>query len=267
MRIYTVDSFTDQFFKGNPAGVCILDNPAPESWMQDLAAEMRHSETAFLLDGEPGEPYSLRWFTPKVEVDLCGHATLAAAHVLYSTGSVPDTLRFTTRSGILSTTRDDFGLISMDFPAKVLKEVSPPEGLLEALGVEPRWVGRNVWDYLVEVESEEAVRATSPDLRALEAVDARGIIVTAEASQPGVDYVSRFFAPRAGVPEDPVTGSAHCALAPLWSDRLGSKTLVGAQVSERGGLIRTTVRGDRVELAGRAVTVLSGELHALPPQP
>jgi PhzF family phenazine biosynthesis protein len=262
MRIYTVDSFTNQFFKGNPAGVCVLGNPVPDAWMQSLAAEMRHSETAFLLGGEDGEPYSLRWFTPSVEVALCGHATLATAHVLYSTETVPETLEFLTKSGILSTTRDKSGLITMDFPVKVLREVSPPPGLIEALGVKPLWSGKNVWDYLVEVESEEAVRAVSPDFRALEAVDARGIIVTARASQSSdADYVSRFFAPRVGVPEDPVTGSAHCALAPYWSGKLGSDALVGAQLSERGGVVRTTMRGDRVELAGHAVTVLSGELH------
>ncbi|SNT63021.1 phenazine biosynthesis protein PhzF family [Streptosporangium subroseum] len=262
MRIYTVDSFTNQFFKGNPAGVCVLGNPVPDAWMQSLAAEMRHSETAFLLGGEDGEPYSLRWFTPSVEVALCGHATLATAHVLYSTETVPETLEFSTKSGILSTTRDKSGLITMDFPVKVLREVSPPSGLIEALGVKPLWTGKNVWDYLVEVESEEAVRAVSPDFRALEAVDARGIIVTARASQSSdADYVSRFFAPRVGVPEDPVTGSAHCALAPYWSGKLGSDALVGAQLSERGGVVHTTMRGDRVELAGHAVTVLSGELH------
>jgi PhzF family phenazine biosynthesis protein len=262
MRIYTVDSFTNQFFKGNPAGVCVLGNPVPDAWMQSLAAEMRHSETAFLLGGEDGEPYSLRWFTPSVEVALCGHATLATAHVLYSTETVSETLEFSTKSGILSTTRDKSGLITMDFPVKVLREVSPPPGLIEALGVKPLWSGKNVWDYLVEVESEEAVRAVSPDFRALEAVDARGIIVTARASQSSdADYVSRFFAPRVGVPEDPVTGSAHCALAPYWSGKLGSDALVGAQLSERGGVVRTTMRGDRVELAGHAVTVLSGELH------
>ncbi|MFJ2034241.1 PhzF family phenazine biosynthesis protein [Streptosporangium sp. NPDC087985] len=261
MRIYTVDSFTEQFSKGNPAGVCLLDNPATDAWMQSVAAEMRHSETAFLLEGEDGEPYSLRWFTPTVEVDLCGHATLAAAHVLYSTGSAPETLEFSTKSGILSVTRDGTGLISMDFPVKGLAEVRPPDGLLEALGVTSLWVGKNVWDYLVEVESEDAVLAVSPDFLALEKVDARGIIVTARASRPGVDYVSRFFAPGVGIPEDPVTGSAHCALAPYWTGKLGSDSLVGAQLSPRGGLIHTTVRGDRVELAGHAVTVLSGELH------
>lgn len=262
MRIYTVDSFTDQFFKGNPAGVCLLDNPAPDAWMQALAAEMRHSETAFLLGGEAGEPYSLRWFTPATEVALCGHATLATAHVLYSTGTAPETLKFATKSGILAVTRDETGLITMDFPAKPLEETDPPEGLTEALGVTPRWAGKNVWDYLVEVESEDAVRAVSPDFPALAAVDARGVIVTAPSARPGVDYVSRFFAPRVGVPEDPVTGSAHCALAPYWTAKLGPATLLGEQLSERGGTIRTTVRGDRVELSGRAVTVLSGELHA-----
>ncbi|WP_433246726.1 PhzF family phenazine biosynthesis protein [Streptosporangium sp. CA-135522] len=261
MRIYTVDSFTDQFSKGNPAGVCILDNPASDAWMQTVAAEMRHSETAFVLEGEAGEPYSLRWFTPAVEVALCGHATLAVAHVLYSTGSVPETLEFSTKSGILAVSRDEAGLITMNFPAKALEEVSPPVGLVEALGVKPLWVGRNEWDYLVEVDSEETVQTLSPDFLTLEKVDARGIIVTARASQPGADYVSRFFAPKVGVPEDPVTGSAHCALAPYWTGKLGSDSLIGAQLSQRGGIVRTTVRGDRVELGGRAVTVLSGELH------
>lgn len=239
----------------------MLDNPVPDAWMQSIAAEMRHSETAFVLEGEDGEPYSLRWFTPVVEVALCGHATLATAHVLYSTGSTPETLEFSTKSGILSVTRDGTGLISMDFPAKVLEAASPPDGLAAALGVEPLWVGKNVWDYLVEVDSEETLRAVSPDFLALEKVDARGVIVTAPASSPGVDYVSRFFAPRVGVDEDPVTGSAHCALAPYWTGKLGSASLVGAQLSQRGGVIHTTVRGDRVELSGRAVTVLSGKLH------
>ncbi|WP_326826192.1 PhzF family phenazine biosynthesis protein [Streptosporangium sp. NBC_01756] len=261
MRIYVVDSFTDQFSKGNPAGVCILDNPVTDAWMQSVAAEMKHSETAFLLEGEDGKPYSLRWFTPAVEVALCGHATLAAAHVLYSTGSAPETLEFSTKSGILTVTRDGTGLITMNFPAGTLEEVSPPDGLTEALGVDPLWVGKNVWDYLLEVESEETVLGLSPDFLALEKVDARGVIVTARASRLGVDYVSRFFAPRVGVPEDPVTGSAHCSLAPYWSGKLGSDSLVGAQISSRGGVIHTTMRDDRVDLAGHAVTVLSGELH------
>ncbi|MBB5965227.1 PhzF family phenazine biosynthesis protein [Planomonospora venezuelensis] len=262
MQIFTVDAFTDSSFRGNPAGVCLLDAPVPDSWMRSLAAEMRHSETAFLLREENGGPHSLRWFTPVVEVALCGHATLSTAHVLYSTGAASGVIEFSTRSGILSVVRDDTtGLISMDFPAKVLEKTDPPQGLIEALGVEPVWVGRNEWDYLVEVGHEDAVRAVSPDFAALESVDARGVIVTAGSAAEGADYVSRFFAPRVGVPEDPVTGSAHCALGPYWTARLGGETLTGYQCSERGGTVRTTVRGDRVELAGHAVTVLSGELH------
>ncbi|WP_068929245.1 PhzF family phenazine biosynthesis protein [Planobispora rosea] len=261
MRIYTVDAFTDRAFHGNPAGVCLLDAPMPDSWMQSLASEMKHSETAFLLQGENGGPHSLRWFTPAVEVALCGHATLATAHVLYSTGAASGTVEFSTKSGILSVTGDENGLITMDFPAKAIQETTPPRGLVEALGVKPLWIGRNEWDYLVEVESEEAVRAASPDFTALAAVDARGVIVTAEAAGNDADYVSRFFAPRVGVPEDPVTGSAHCALSPYWTARLGRETLTGHQLSERGGMVRTTVRGARVELSGYATTVLSGELH------
>ncbi|MFC4060330.1 PhzF family phenazine biosynthesis protein [Planomonospora corallina] len=260
MRIYTVDSFTDRTFRGNPAGVCLLDAPMPDEWMQSVAAEMRHSETAFLLRAGEG-PHFLRWFTPTTEVALCGHATLATAHVLYSTGIATGVLEFSTKSGILRVTRGEDEVITLDFPAKSVAEAAAPEGLVEALGVKPVRIGKNVWDYLVEVEDEEAVRAVSPDFAALEAVDARGIIVTAAASGEGADYVSRFFAPRVGVPEDPVTGSAHCALAPYWSARFGRDTLIGRQLSERGGEIRTTVRGDRVGLSGHAVTVLSGELH------
>ncbi|MBG0826508.1 PhzF family phenazine biosynthesis protein [Planomonospora sp. ID67723] len=262
MQIFTVDAFTDSSFRGNPAAVCLLDAPMADAWMQSLAAEMRHSETAFLLPGEDGGPRSLRWFTPAVEVALCGHATLATAHVLYSTGAASGALEFSTKSGILSVTRDGAtGLITMDFPAKVLERADPPRGLVEALGVEPVWVGKNVWDYLVEVEHEDQVRAVSPDFVTLETVDARGVIVTARSAGEGPDYVSRFFAPKVGVPEDPVTGSAHCALGPYWTARLGREALTGYQCSERGGTVRTTVRGDRVELAGHAVTVLSGELH------
>ncbi|MBG0814723.1 PhzF family phenazine biosynthesis protein [Planomonospora sp. ID82291] len=262
MRIYTVDSFTDRVFRGNPAGVCLLDGSMPDAWMQSVAAEMRHSETAFVRAGERNGPYSLRWFTPATEVALCGHATLATAHVLYSTGTAPQTLEFSTKSGILSVTRDADGLLTMDFPAKTVTEATPPEGLIEALGAESVRIHRNEWDYLIELEDEGAVRSASPDFTALAAVDARGVIVTAESAGDEADYVSRFFAPRVGVPEDPVTGSAHCALAPYWSARLGRDALVGRQLSERGGEIHTTVRGDRVDLTGRAVTVLSGELHA-----
>ncbi|MCT9928983.1 PhzF family phenazine biosynthesis protein [Planotetraspora sp. A-T 1434] len=259
MRIFTVDSFTDQAFRGNPAAVCLLEAPATDAWMQAVAAEMRHSETAFVM-GEEGSRHSLRWFTPAVEVALCGHATLATAHVLYSLGA-SGRLEFATRSGVLTTDQAGDGLIAMDFPAKRATAAEAPDGLVEALGVKPVWVGRSQFDLLVEVESAEAVRSAAPDFDRLAAVDTRGVIVTAPGDGTSADFVSRFFAPRAGVPEDPVTGSAHCVLSPYWSDKLGRDRLVGEQVSERGGTVRTTLRGDRVELAGHAVTIWSGELH------
>ncbi|MFC0862882.1 PhzF family phenazine biosynthesis protein [Sphaerimonospora cavernae] len=272
MRIFTVDSFTDRPFRGNPAAVCLLDETVPDEWMQAVAAEMRHSETAFVPapgDAEEGGPLPLRWFTPAVEVDLCGHATLATAHVLYSLGG-SGRLEFSTRSGALSTEQTADGLIAMNFPATRATAVDAPEGLVEALGVKPVWVGRSRFDLLVEVESAQAVQSAAPDFERLAAVDARGVIVTATADDADrdderdgerPDYVSRFFAPRVGVPEDPVTGSAHCVLSPYWSAKFGRDALVGAQLSERGGTIRTTLRGDRVELAGQAVTIWSGELH------
>ncbi|MBO4274324.1 PhzF family phenazine biosynthesis protein [Microbispora triticiradicis] len=263
MRVFTVDSFTDRPFRGNPAAVCLLDDTVPDEWMQAVAAEMRHSETAFVLPQDDG-PRSLRWFTPAVEVALCGHATLAAAHVLYSLGE-SGRLEFATRSGVLATEQTGDGLIAMDFPAKPATPGPPPDGLVEALGVTPVWTGRSEFDLLVEVGSVADVRAVHPDMERLIGVEARGVIVTASGEGTSADYVSRFFAPRAGVPEDPVTGSAHCVLAPYWSARLGRDTLVGEQVSERGGTVRTTVRttpqGDRVELAGHAVTIWSGELE------
>ncbi|WP_214111389.1 PhzF family phenazine biosynthesis protein [Acrocarpospora catenulata] len=260
MRLFTVDSFTDRPFKGNPAAVCLLEAPVTESWMQEVAAEMRHSETAFLLGWEGEQPYSLRWFTPATEVALCGHATLAVAHILYSIGLETGPIAFSTQSGILSVDRDPKGSITMNFPAKPAVPCSPPDGLVSALGVEPIWVGRSEFDLLVEVESAEAVRELNPDIQALATVEARGIIVTAASPDSDADYVSRFFAPRVGVPEDPVTGSAHCVLAPYWSGRLGVATLTAHQLSPRGGQLRTTLLGDRVELAGQAVTIWSGTL-------
>ncbi|WP_101789312.1 PhzF family phenazine biosynthesis protein [Nonomuraea indica] len=255
MRVFTVDAFTDSPFKGNPAGVCLLESPAPDSWMQAVATEIGLSETAFLL----GE--TLRWFTPAVEVSLCGHATLATAHVLYSTGAATGQLDFLTASGTLRVNRAGHGMITMDFPAKEVTPTTVPPGLEKALGATPVSVGRSHLDLLVELRSEDEVRSLRPDIEALRAVDARGVIVTAAATMEGHDFVSRFFAPNVGVPEDPVTGSAHCALAPYWSQRLGRTELVGAQLSARGGLVRVTAAGDRVHLAGYAVTVLSGDLH------
>ncbi|WP_169950395.1 PhzF family phenazine biosynthesis protein [Microbispora sp. H11081] len=259
MRIFTVDSFTDRPFRGNPAAVCLLDETVPDEWMQAVAAEMRHSETAFVLSQGDG-PCSLRWFTPEVEVALCGHATLATAHVLYSLGE-SGRLEFATKSGVLATDQEEGGLITMDFPANPATPCPPPEGLAEALGVTPLRTGRSRFDVLVEVGSAKEVRAADPDMARLTEVDARGVIVTAPGEGASADYVSRFFAPRVGVPEDPVTGSAHCVLAPYWSAALGRDTLVGEQLSRRGGTVRTTLRGDRVELAGTAVTIWSGELE------
>jgi PhzF family phenazine biosynthesis protein len=258
--IIQVDAFADRPFTGNPAAVCILAAPGDEGWMQDVAGEMNLSETAFLHPEEDG--WRLRWFTPEVEVDLCGHATLAAAHVLWEDGHLDagETARFHTRSGVL-TARRAGEWIELDFPAKPILDGPAPEGLDDALGVAPLFVGRSHFDVLVELSSEAEVRALKPDLGRLGAVEARGVIVTARADGGGgYDFVSRFFAPRAGVNEDPVTGSAHCVLAPFWAARLGRDEMVGFQASRRGGIVRVRAEGDRVRLGGQAVTVLRGEL-------
>jgi PhzF family phenazine biosynthesis protein len=259
LRIIQVDAFTDRPFAGNPAAVCVLPGPADEHWMQDVAREMNLSETSFLHRLDDG--YRLRWFTPAVEVDLCGHATLAAAHVLWEDGHLPADApaRFHTRSGLLTAARGD-GWIEMDFPAKSASAAEPPAGLEQSLGVAARSVGRNKFDYLVEVDSEETVRRLRPNFALLESVECRGVIVTGAAAGPPYDFVSRFFAPRAGVNEDPVTGSAHCCLGPFWQRRLGKDELLARQVSARGGDVRVRLRGDRVLLGGKAVTVLRGEL-------
>lgn len=266
MRIHVVDAFTDRPFAGNPAAVCVLAEPADAGWMQRVAMEMNLSETAFPrpLD-EPGADFELRWFTPKVEVALCGHATLGSAHVLYETGAVPPgrPIRFRTlRSGVLTVTRSGDGTLAMDFPA------CPPEkadvaGLAEALGVSPSWTGRNAQnDILAVVDDAQAVRSLAPDLAAIARIDARGVCVTAAGTDH--DFVSRFFAPAVGVPEDPVTGSAHCMLAPFWADRLGRTEMRAHQASPRGGEVRVEARGDRVTLIGSAVTVIEGTLRAGP---
>ena len=258
--IIQVDAFADRAFTGNPAAVCILPAPREEGWMRDVAAEMNLSETAFLHP--EGDGWRLRWFTPEVEVDLCGHATLATAHVLWEGGHLPADAqaRFHTRSGLL-TARRAGEWIELDFPAKPLLDAPPPEGLAEALGVAPVHVGRSHFDVLVEAASEDEVRELRPDMGRLMAVEARGVIVTARAVRGAeYDFVSRFFAPRVGVNEDPVTGSAHCVLAPYWAAKLGRDELVGYQASRRGGTVRVRSADDRVHLAGRAVTVLRGEL-------
>jgi PhzF family phenazine biosynthesis protein len=261
LRLTTVDAFTAKPFAGNPAAVCLLPAPRDDAWMQAVAREMNLAETAFLL--RQGDDFGLRWFTPAVEVDLCGHATLASAHVLWEEGHLAPgaEARFHTKSGLLrATRRDDW--ITLDFPATPPVPCDPVPEIVKALGAPIRLTARTPFDYLVELESESAVRALDPDYALLARVGTRGVIATSLADSPGVDFVSRFFAPAAGVPEDPVTGSAHCALGPLWAERLGKTSLVGYQASPRGGVVRVTVAGDRVLLGGQAVTVLRAELAA-----
>jgi PhzF family phenazine biosynthesis protein len=258
VRVFVVDAFTDVAFSGNPAGVVVLDAPADARWMQQVAAEMKHAETAFVVLGDTDE-FPLRWFTPAVEVDLCGHATLATAAVLAQLG-LPAPFRFATRSGVLRASGGGTD-ITLDFPAKPVRPRTAPDGLAAALGADPVGVYGNGMDLLVELETAETVRGLRPDIAALAEVECRGVIVTAAADgDADHDFVSRFFAPRVGVDEDPVTGSAHCALAPFWSARFGRDDLVGLQVSARTGRVHVRVAGERVELTGSAVVVLAGEL-------
>jgi PhzF family phenazine biosynthesis protein len=257
--LFVVDAFSDRPFGGNPAAVCLLPGPAEDRWMQQVGREMNLSETAFLHREEDG--YRLRWFTPAVEVDLCGHATLASAHVLWEQGQLfPDEqVRFHTRSGLLTAQRQG-SWIELDFPAKPVEAAPAPPDLAASLGVTPLFVGCNKMDYLVEVESEAVVRGLQPNLTRLAVLPVRGVIVTARATTPGFDFISRFFAPAAGVPEDPVTGSAHCCLGPYWRDKLKKTEMRAYQASARGGVLIVHVADPRVYLRGQAVTVLRGEL-------
>lgn len=260
--ITQVDAFTNEPYGGNPAAVCLLTEPHSDEWMQRVAAEMNLSETAFLQKSADGG-YNLRWFTPAVEVALCGHATLASAHVLWEEWhlSPHEQARFHTQSGLLTATRKA-DWIELDFPAMLAKDADAPAGLLEALGVSaPEYVGKNKFDYIVEVESEKSVADMQPNFSLLKTLGVRGIIVTARADATNeFDFVSRFFAPGSGIDEDPVTGSAHCCLGPFWQNRLGNTEFVARQISSRGGTVRVRVDGDRVHLGGQAVTILRGEL-------
>ncbi|WP_433548645.1 PhzF family phenazine biosynthesis protein [Streptomyces sp. CA-294286] len=277
MRIRTVDAFTDTPFHGNPAAVLLLEDAdafPDDAWLQHVAAELNLSETAFAHPLAPGgdtdADWALRWFTPTAEVNMCGHATLATAHVLRTTRTAtgaasPALVRFATRSGILTSTARPDGAFTLDFPTAPLLPAEEPASLAEALGAAPlsvHYTGDNVGDYLVELRSEREVRALAPDLRALAALSRRGFITTAAAEDPsrGYDFVSRGFFPAVGIDEDPVTGSAHTALAPFWSARLGRSELTGFQGGTRTGLVRTALHGDRTHLTGHAVTVLDGEL-------
>jgi PhzF family phenazine biosynthesis protein len=260
VRLLQVDAFTSEPFRGNPAAVCFLDRERDDAWMAKVASEMNLSETAFLLPRDDG--WSLRWFTPAVEVKLCGHATLGSAHAMWEEGVLApgEIARFHTLSGLLTAERSG-DWIELDFPAKTEEAIAPPAGLLDALGVDDvRYVGRNEFDYLVELASEDAVRALRPDFTVLRQLPVRGVIVTSRAASDGYDFVSRFFAPAVGVDEDPVTGSAHCALTPFWAARLGKGEMNAWQASARGGALRVRMAGNRVKIGGRAVTVLRGDL-------
>ncbi|MDF3052327.1 MAG: phenazine biosynthesis protein PhzF family [Geminicoccaceae bacterium] len=258
-RFTQVDAFTDRPFSGNPAAVCLLGAARADQWMQQVALEMNLAETAFLVPRADG--FGLRWFTPAVEVDLCGHATLASAHALWEEGHLDGSAiaRFHTRSGELTATRRD-GLIWLDFPATPVAPAPSVAELDQALGARIEYLGRTAFDYVVQLDSAAAVRSLNPDLTYLARLPVRGVVVTAAGDDGEHDFVSRFFAPQSGVPEDPVTGSAHCGLGPFWGARLGKQELVGYQASPRGGTVLVRVEGTRVHLGGRAVTVLRGEI-------
>jgi predicted PhzF superfamily epimerase YddE/YHI9 len=287
-KFVVVDAFTDRPFAGNPAAVCVMESPADEAWMRAVAREMNLSETAFLYPEGEGR-WRLRWLTPQVEVDLCGHATLASAHVLWQTGRLaPEAdARFLSRSGPLGARRQDgpiaWGgggfpaaapsrevrnplrvppLIVLDFPAQTPMPGAPLPGLAQALGATPVSVARGRTDTLVELASAAEVRELKPDMAAIAALDTRCVMVTAPGDLPGIDFVSRFFGPRVGIPEDPVTGAAHTLLGPFWGARLGNQQLVGYQASARGGTVYIQLRGDRVDLGGHAVTISEGEILA-----
>jgi PhzF family phenazine biosynthesis protein len=261
--LFQVDAFTEEAFKGNPAGVCLLPGPAAADWMQNVAAEMNLAETAFPL--AEGDGFRLRWFTPKVEVRLCGHATLATAHVLWEQGILPPDreARFETLSGTL-TARRDGGLIELDFPARPPLPRPPDwaEAVVGALGIKPVYLGMSAEDVLFEAADEETVRSIKPDFATLRSLPARGVIVTSRSADRRFDFVSRFFAPAVGVDEDPVTGSSHTVLVPYWANKLSKRTFTAYQASARGGVLHLREEDGRVKIAGRAVTVIRGEFVA-----
>jgi PhzF family phenazine biosynthesis protein len=260
LPIFQVNAFTDKLFSGNPAGVCILSEPKNEKWLQNVARELNFAETAFLL--KEGAGFRLRWFSPAVEIDLCGHATLASAHILWERGYIRSDgpARFFTNSGLLTAKRKD-DWIELDFPCEPAVKVTTPNFIAKALGVIPVYVGKNRFDYLVELKSEKTLRDLKPDLSLIKKIPARGLIVTSVAKSGDYDFVSRFFAPVAGIDEDHVTGSAHCCLAPFWKERLNKNEFFAYQASPRGGFMHVSIAGKRVLLLGKAVTFLSGEIE------
>ncbi len=264
-RLRIVDAFTDRAFAGNPAAVLRLDDREPgrlpdADWCLRMAAEINTPATGFVLPTDnPEADFRLRWFTAKVELELCGHATLASSRCLFDDG-VPSPIRFSTRAGVLTVRQEPSGAVTLDLPAQPAQRIDPPDGLAEALGAEPVWVGEGGGDYLAELADADTVRRLRPDLAAIARYPVRGVIVTAASDVPEADFVSRFFPPSVGLPEDPVTGSAHTVLGPHWADRLGRTELTGLQVSQRTGLVRVRLAGGRAELTGSATVVLDGRL-------
>ena len=258
-ELYQVDAFASELFTGNPAGVCILESWLPEETMQAIALENNLAETAFAV--RVGECYEIRWFTPEVEVELCGHATLASAHILWEQGILaPESpARFHTRSGLLSAVRKD-AWIEMDFPAEPETLADFPSDIFKAFGADARYVGKNRFDFLLEFESDETIRKMAPNFSLLSHVSSRGFIVTSTSDSDQYDFMSRFFAPAAGINEDPVTGSAHCCLGPYWAEKLGKNELTGYQASKRGGVVKVRVGDERVYLSGQAITVMRATL-------
>lgn len=260
LNIFTVDAFTDKIFSGNPAAVCLSDNDLKENVMQSIAAEMNLSETAFVKKIING--FSLRWFTPKAEVELCGHATLASAHILWQEGILKqdeEAVFQTVYKGIL-TAKKNADEIILDFPVNSPKVSGRNIELENALNCRPVYTGTTDHNYLVELSSENEVKNVKPDFALLEKLEKYGTIITAKAENKNYDFVSRFFAPQKGINEDPVTGSAHCVLTPYWSRKLNKKTLNAYQASARGGYLTVSDEGGRVLISGKAVTVLKGEL-------
>jgi len=256
LRLYQVDAFTPELFRGNPAGVCPLETWLRDDLMQKIAMENNLAETAFFV--RTGDRFRIRWFTPAVEVDLCGHATLAAAHVLFHHDHFAgDVIEFDSRSGVLRV-REEGGLLTLDFPADTLRQADEPPELADALGARPREVFRGKTDVLAVFENQADIEAMNPDFRKLAGIQGRGVIVTAPGNE--VDFVSRFFAPQVGIDEDPVTGSAHTSLTPYWAGRLGKNDMEAIQLSKRRGWLRVLLRGDRVEISGRARTYLEGRI-------
>lgn len=258
MKINIVDAFTDKPYRGNPAAVCILQSEMPDEWMQSVAAEMNLSETAFLIQQQDG--FTLRWFTPEAEVDLCGHATLASAHLLWEANIThEEEIKFFTKSGTLSARKNDTW-IELNFPLEPAEGIEAPELLKDCFNVPFKYVGKNRMDFIIEVEDEKVVRCLQPDIALLNTIETRGVIVTARSNEPDVDFVSRFFCPSIGVNEDPVTGSAHCCLGPYWKEKLGKDRFTAKQLSARGGLLKLHILSERILIYGQAVTTLTGEL-------